>query len=107
MPHIDIHSGPSYGTLDDMEQRNDEEGDQLLQGGYLSEGNHSSDTSLSDEVQEGVRKIEAINLTWTTRTLIIAYIRFVHGFCGQVVVKEDSVLTCKPKVFFSWRFVRL
>lgn len=75
--HLDIHSGPSYGTLDNMQDRNDEE-DQLLRDGYLSEGRHDDDDSYSeDEVQEGVRKIEAINLTWTTRTLIIAYIRLV------------------------------
>ena len=90
MPHIDIHSGPSYGTLDDMEQRNDDEDDQLLHGGYLSEGNHSSDTSSLDEVQEGVRKIEAINLTWTSRTLIIAYIRFVHGSLDMSWLKRIS-----------------
>lgn len=84
MPHIDIHSGPSYGTLDDMQHRNDdEEGDQLLREGYLSEGNHGSDASSLDEVQEGVRKIEAINLTWTTRTLVIAYIRFVRILVGS------------------------
>lgn len=49
----------------------------------MSEGRHDesddedSDTGSENEVQEGVRKIEAINLTWTTRTLIIAYIRLV------------------------------
>jgi len=82
MPHIDIRSGPSYGTLDNMEQqRNDEEGDRLLHGesGYLDGTNHDSDDSSVDEIQEGVRKIEAINMTWTSRTLVVAYIRFVHG----------------------------
>lgn len=77
--HLDIHSGPSYGTLDGMQHPDDddEEQGQLLRNGYLSEGNHDSDASSVDEAQEGVRKIEAINLTWTTRTLIIAYIRLV------------------------------
>lgn len=80
--HLDIHSGPSYGTLSSMQDRRDEE-DQLLREGYMSEGRHDesddedSDTGSENEVQEGVRKIEAINLTWTTRTLIIAYIRLV------------------------------
>ena len=77
--HLDIHSGPSYGTLDSMQHHNDdeEEQDQLLRDGYLSGGHDDSDISSVDETQEGVRKIEAINLTWTTQTLIIAYIRLV------------------------------
>lgn len=87
MPHIDTRSGPSYGTLDNMEQQhNDEEGDRLLYGesGFLNETN--SDDSSVDDVQEGVRKIEAINMTWTSRTLFVAYIRFVRESLSFVML---------------------
>lgn len=65
----------AYGTFDDMRRDTEDEGDRLLTEGYVSDGD---DKSSIDSVQEGVRKIEAINLTWTTRTLIIAYIRCVY-----------------------------
>lgn len=52
------------------------ERDQLLQEDYEIEG-QSSGLSTPDEVQEGVQKIEAINLTWTTKSLMVAYVRFV------------------------------
>lgn len=64
----------AYGTFDDMRQDTEAEGDRLIQEGYESDDGRSAVTSI-DSVQEGVRKIEAINLTWTTRSLIIAYIR--------------------------------
>ena len=78
MPQIDVRSGPSYGTLDSdpMEQHTEDEGDRLLRQGYETDG-HASDSTSEDSIQEGVRKIEAINLTWTTKSLIIAYIRCV------------------------------
>lgn len=107
--HLDIHSGPSYGTLDNMQDRNDEE-DQLLRDGYLSEGRHDDDDDDDDdvdsesEVQEGVRKIEAINLTWTTRTLIIAYIRLV--WMELWVKGKTGILTFSGPVYFLWRFAR-
>lgn len=78
MPLLDIHAGPSYGTIDRMDNHG-EEGERLLQAGYESEGNGSTITSSEDSVQEGVRKIEAINLTWTTKSLVVAYIRFVDA----------------------------
>lgn len=90
MPLLDNRSGPSYGTLDQMERRNEEERDQLLEGGYDECGNNSETESL-DSVQEGVRKIEAINMTWTTRSLIVAYIRSVGGLFGSV--NPSHVLT--------------
>lgn len=52
------------------------ERDHLLQEEYETEGESSAVSTLS-ETQEGVRKIEAINMTWTTRSVIVAYIRFV------------------------------
>lgn len=41
------------------------------------DGNESTTTSDSD-VQEGVRKVEAISKTWTQRSLIIAYLGYVN-----------------------------
>lgn len=77
MPLVDYRSKVSYGTISQMDQYNDEEGEHLLQAGYEAGGHDSDVESSGDSIQEGVRKIEAINLTWTTRSLIIAYIRFV------------------------------
>lgn len=67
-------TGPSYGTVESG-QHNEEERYRLLHDSEAEP--FSSETDSTDEVQEGVRKIEAINLTWTTRSLIIAYIRCV------------------------------
>lgn len=78
MPLRDFFSGPSYGTINNMEQPPPEdEGDQLLQAGHESDGHGSITTGDDDSVQEGVRKIEAINMTWTTRSLVVAYMRLV------------------------------
>lgn len=105
MPHIDIRSGPSYGTLDNMEQqRNDEEGDRLLHGesGYLNERNLDGDDSSVDEVQEGVRKIEAINMTWTSRTLVVAYISiFLMAFCTSLESQTLMSLSAYATSAFS------
>jgi hypothetical protein len=87
MPLLDPRSGPSYGAIEQEHDRDrdthrsqeqDQERDRLLQDEYLyqTDGEDSEISSL-DEAQEGVRKIEAINMTWTTRSLIIAYVRFV------------------------------
>lgn len=73
MPIIDPRSGPSYGT---MEQDTDVEREQLLRDDCEEEGQPSG-ISTPDEMQEGVQKIEAINLTWTHKSLIVAYVRFV------------------------------
>lgn len=81
MPLLDPRSGPSYGAI---EQRDDngnmeEERDQLLQNGYETDDGELSSVETPGEPQEGVLKIEAINITWTTRSLMIAYVRFVCG----------------------------
>jgi hypothetical protein len=76
MPLFDAQSGPSYGTLDQMEQHNQHEGERLLSAGYESD-DHGSEITSDDSVQEGVRKIEAINLTWTTKSLVVAYVGYV------------------------------
>lgn len=59
----------------------DNEEDRLLQvedesydeGEPLCNDTRSSST-VDSEVQEGVRKIEAISKTWTQRSLVIAYL---------------------------------
>lgn len=81
MPLLDPRSGPSYGAI---EQQNgngnmEEEQNQLLQNGYETDDGELSSVEASDEAQEGILKIEAINMTWTPRSLMIAYVRFVCG----------------------------
>lgn len=76
MPLLDPRSGPSYGTIEHENAEMEDERDQLLQNDYEVEG-QSSGLSTPDEMQEGVQKIEAINLTWTTKSLMVAYVRFV------------------------------
>lgn len=67
-------SATAYGTFGDMRRDTEDEGERLLTDGYVSDDDGSAVTSVVS-VQEGVRKIEAINITWTTRSLVIAYIR--------------------------------
>jgi hypothetical protein len=76
MPLLDSRSGPSYGTIEHGDATMEEERDQLLQDDHEVEGQPSG-LSTPDEIQEGVQKIEAINMTWTTKSLMIAYMRFV------------------------------
>jgi hypothetical protein len=76
MPFIDPRSGPSYGTMEREDAHMDMEREQLLQEDYEVE-DQPSGLSTPDEMQEGVQKIEAINLTWTTKSLMVAYVRFV------------------------------
>lgn len=91
MPLLDAHSGPSYGTLDQMERRDQHEGEQLLPAGYESD-DHGSEITSDDSVQEGVRKIEAISLTWTTKSLVVAYVRYVrYVLCELVVLTRCSI----------------
>lgn len=73
------------------------EREQLLEEEYETEG-ESSGVSTLDGTQEGVRKIEAINMTWTTRSLIVAYIRYV---CAVPCVDDHALI--RRKVYFSWR----
>ena len=74
MAPLDVSTGPSYGTVAST-QHIEEERYRLLQD--PEEESLSGETDSTDDVQEGVRKIEAISLTWTTRSLIIAYVRYV------------------------------
>lgn len=76
MPPNAASSRPSYGTVD-QESGNEEEREELLHESFETETSLSE--ASADELQDGVRKIEAINLTWTTRSLTIAYVRFVSS----------------------------
>ncbi|KAK1148336.1 hypothetical protein N8T08_010146 [Aspergillus melleus] len=102
MPLLDTNSGPSYGTIDRMNNHGEEEGERLLQAGYESEGNGSTITSSEDSVQEGVRKIEAINLTWTTKSLVVAYISiFLMAFCTSLEGQTTMSLSAYATSAFS------
>lgn len=72
---------PSYGSCEPDDRMDDTaEADRLLQDTDDAEGVdehlHISPypSSLDSEVQDGVRKIEAISKTWTQRSLVIAYL---------------------------------
>ncbi|KAL5048482.1 siderophore iron transporter mirC [Aspergillus fruticulosus] len=87
----------AYGTFGDMRRDTEGEGERLLTDGYVSDDGGSAVTSV-DSVQEGVRKIEAINITWTTRSLVIAYISiFLMAFCtsleGQTIMSLSAYAT--------------
>ncbi|KAJ5195254.1 uncharacterized protein N7498_008692 [Penicillium cinerascens] len=95
MPLIDSRSGPSYGTIE--HDNMDAERDQLLAEDYDTHGEPSG-VSTPDETQEGVLKIEAINMTWTARSLIVAYVGiFLMAFCtsleGQTVMSLSAYAT--------------
>ncbi|KAJ5123539.1 hypothetical protein N7448_009636 [Penicillium atrosanguineum] len=96
MPLIDPRTGPSYGTIE-QDNNMDAERDQLLADGYDTQG-EESDLSTPDETQEGVRKIEAINMTWTSKSLLVAYVSiFLMAFCtsleGQTVMSLSAYAT--------------
>ncbi|KAG0160297.1 hypothetical protein PDIDSM_7824 [Penicillium digitatum] len=97
MPLLDPRSGPSYGAIEHEDARMEDERDQLLQDDYEVEG-QASGLSTPDDMQEGVQKIEAINLTWTTKSLMVAYISiFLMAFCtsleGQTVMSLSAYAT--------------
>ncbi|KAL4735171.1 siderophore iron transporter mirC [Aspergillus similis] len=96
MPLLDP-GATAYGTFGDMRRDTEDEGERLLTDGYVSDDGGSAVTSV-DSVQEGVRKIEAINITWTTRSLVIAYISiFLMAFCtsleGQTIMSLSAYAT--------------
>lgn len=67
--------------MERQERSSDDEGEGLLlreggTGGSDWESEHVRRPETSSEAQEGVRMIEAVSLTWTTRSLVIAYIRY-------------------------------
>lgn len=85
--HTSTSASPSYGAIESDDVDRVDEDDRLLYAEPRAEeeveveeplfsGAYS--TSSSDtEIQDGVRKIEAISKTWTKKSLIIAYIGFV------------------------------
>lgn len=68
----------SYGTTANPEHAmgDQEEEDRLLypHSVYEPDNETGDGSSIGSDVQDGVRKIEAINLTWTQRSLMIAYL---------------------------------
>lgn len=84
MPLLDTRTGPSYGALEQEERHSDNEDDELLHEDAEIGESSSRGVEAPDEFQDGVRKIEAINLTWTTRSLVIAYIRSVCDTCPML-----------------------
>jgi len=96
MSLLDARTGPSYGTIGPMEQGDDREEDRLLYNSYGDGDNNNLATETEDdfsvsesEVQDGVRKIQAISRTWTQRSLIVAYLRFEDDWA----IHTDSQLT--------------
>lgn len=64
----------SYGTMPDDRLLADRESDRLLYPHSVYEPDEPEDYTAEADVQDGVHKIEAINLTWTSRSLTIAYL---------------------------------
>lgn len=81
----------------------DAERDQLLAEDYDTHGEPSG-VSTPDETQEGILKIEAINMTWTTRSLIVAYVRFVC-LAASLSLNNHTPLIWR-KVYSSWHSAR-
>ncbi|KAJ5102738.1 hypothetical protein N7532_003267 [Penicillium argentinense] len=101
MPLIDPRTGPSYGAIDHGENSRDYEQDRLLRDEYETEEEESEISSLG-EAQEGVRKIEAINMTWTTRSLMIAYVSiFLMAFCTSLESQTVMSLSAYATSAFS------
>jgi hypothetical protein len=83
MSMLDGSSHISYGTLGPEEQMGDREDDRLLYPHSIYDvdtdaATDGGDSSSEGDVQDGVRKIEAISQTWTKRSLIIAYLGLVN-----------------------------
>lgn len=69
----------SYGTVNpERQSMGDQEEDRLLYPHSVYEPEldieSEDEASTGSSVQDGVRKIEAISLTWTQRSLMIAYL---------------------------------
>ncbi|KAJ5234302.1 uncharacterized protein N7469_003470 [Penicillium citrinum] len=122
MPLLDPRTGPSYGAIENdhsytqysaQEQRysyseRDERGERAERNRLLQDDHHyhpegeESEVSSLDEAQEGVRKIEAINMTWTTRSLIIAYVSiFLMAFCTSLESQTVMSLSVYATSAFS------
>jgi hypothetical protein len=74
-PATDASTNPrSYGTMPDDLHIVDRESDRLLYPHSVYEPDETTPDDSETDVQNGVHKIEAINLTWTNRSLTIAYL---------------------------------
>ncbi|KAH8696081.1 siderochrome-iron transporter MirC [Talaromyces proteolyticus] len=99
-------SSKSYGTVNIAHQMGDRENDRLLlpQSVYEpDDGDAITEEAASEtELQDGVRMIEAINLTWTVRSLAIAYIGiFLMAFCTSLEGQTISSLAVYATSSFS------
>ncbi|KAJ9251318.1 hypothetical protein DTO280E4_8477 [Paecilomyces variotii] len=108
MSYLNVNSGPSYGALDTDEQIMDREDQRLLYGAFADgeqEDRHydtDDDLTSESEVQEGVRKIEAISRTWTQRALVVAYLSiFLMAFCTSLEGQTVSSLSAYATSSFS------
>ncbi|KMU78208.1 siderophore iron transporter mirC [Coccidioides immitis RMSCC 3703] len=90
-------SPPTYGAFESDERtegNNESEGLLFVEPRELGENDPifeeiiSSSTSISTDVQDGVRKIEAISRTWTQKSLIIAYLG-KHSLISTVLVVQN------------------
>ncbi|KAJ9299746.1 hypothetical protein DTO271G3_2630 [Paecilomyces variotii] len=108
MSYLNVNSGPSYGALDTEEQIMDREDQRLLYDAFADgeqEDRHydtDDDLTSESEVQEGVRKIEAISRTWTQRALVVAYLSiFLMAFCTSLEGQTVSSLSAYATSSFS------
>ncbi|KAK2877088.1 hypothetical protein FQN49_001428 [Arthroderma sp. PD_2] len=109
MGQIQTRTVPSYGSCEPDDRMDDTaEADRLLQdnddAGGADEHLHISPypSSADSEVQEGVRKIEAISKTWTQKSLIIAYLGiFLMAFCTSLEGQTVASLTAYATSSFS------
>ncbi|GAD93045.1 siderochrome-iron transporter (MirC), putative [Paecilomyces variotii No. 5] len=112
MSLLNVKPGPSYGALDTDEQTMDREDQRLLYSAFaegeeeeLEDHGYDTDGNLStpeSEVQDGVRKIEAISQTWTQRALVVAYLSiFLMAFCTSLEGQTVSSLSAYATSSFS------
>ncbi|EFW15560.1 hypothetical protein D8B26_002337 [Coccidioides posadasii str. Silveira] len=97
-------SPPTYGAFESDERtegNNESEGLLFVEPRELGENDPifeeiiSSSTSISTDVQDGVRKIEAISRTWTQKSLIIAYLGiFLMAFSTSL--EGQTVMSLSP-----------
>ncbi|WEW57797.1 hypothetical protein PRK78_003264 [Emydomyces testavorans] len=97
-------NSPTYGAFEthDRIEGNDEreallfvEPRELNVDGLVSGEDTRSSTPSTTELQEGVRKIEAISRTWTQKSLIIAYLGiFFMAFCTSL--EGQTVMSLSP-----------
>ncbi|KAM5438871.1 hypothetical protein McanMca71_000616 [Microsporum canis] len=109
MGQIHTRTVPSYGSCEPDDRLDDiAEADRLLQATDEADGTdehlHISPypSSSDSEVQEGVRKIEAISRTWTQKSLLIAYLGIIlMAFCSSLETQTVASLTAYATSSFS------